>query len=271
MAAAKSVVAIATHRPRKLISAWLFLSSFVVAWDIGYILMRPRSFLGGDLHWLWSPYSLYMNIDYVYGLPSWDAKDGFPAAQTLMNVLESILNLFYVYLVHVRATPSSRAVAPIYGLITVTMTLSKTILYVLNVSSPPHYGREADPLTFIARLVFDGRTTAAAGARLATTTGTRSSSTGSFPTVFGSSSPPSSPTSSSRNSPRRSKWPPEFKVRPPHPIHHPPLPLAPLLPMATESKRRRRKRYTVWQHTALTRIWLIIRSSRAGHRTTHGS
>ncbi|KAI3478697.1 hypothetical protein L1887_59334 [Cichorium endivia] len=132
MAAAKSVVATATHRPRTLVSAWLFLSSFVVAWDIGYILMRPRSFLGGDLHWLWSPYSLYMNIDYIYGLPAWDAKDGFPAAQTLMNVVESILNLFYVYLVHVRATPSSRAVAPIYGLITVTMTLSKTILYVLN-------------------------------------------------------------------------------------------------------------------------------------------
>ncbi len=151
MAAAKSAVATATHRPRTLVSAWLFLSSFVVAWDIGYILMRPRSFLGGDLHWLWSPYSLYMNIDYIYGLPAWDAKDGFPAAQTLMNVVESILNLFYVYLVHVRATPSSRAVAPIYGLITVTMTLSKTILYVLNVSRSCVLGKGGRP-THIHRL-----------------------------------------------------------------------------------------------------------------------
>jgi hypothetical protein len=21
--------------------------------------------LGGDLHWLWSPYAIYMNVDYV--------------------------------------------------------------------------------------------------------------------------------------------------------------------------------------------------------------
>ncbi|SPO23243.1 related to Adiponectin receptor 1 [Ustilago trichophora] len=128
MAAATTAV----HRPRTLVSAWLFLSSFVVAWDVGYILLRPRSMLGGDLHWIWSPYSLYMNVDYIYGLPSWDTKDGFPAAQSLMNVGESILNLFYIYLVHIKATPSSLAVAPIWGLVAVTMTLSKTILYVLN-------------------------------------------------------------------------------------------------------------------------------------------
>ncbi|SOV04563.1 related to Adiponectin receptor 1 [Ustilago sp. UG-2017a] len=128
MAAAQQAV----HRPRPLISAWLFLSSFVVAWDVGYILLRPRSFLGGDLHWIWSSYKLYMNIDYIYGLPSWDAKDGFPAAQSLMNVVECFLNLFYVYLVHLKATPKSIAVAPVWGLIAVTMTLSKTILYALN-------------------------------------------------------------------------------------------------------------------------------------------
>lgn len=132
--AAATATSTAVHRPRTLVSAWLFLSSFVVAWDIGYILLRPRSMLGGDLHWLWSPYSLYMTVDYIYGLPSWDSKDGFPAAQSLMNVGESILNLFYIYLVHVKATPSSIAVAPIWGLVAVVMTLSKTILYVLNVS-----------------------------------------------------------------------------------------------------------------------------------------
>ncbi|KAJ1028594.1 hypothetical protein NDA16_001760 [Ustilago loliicola] len=128
MAAAKT----ALHRPRFLVSAWLFLSSFVVAWDVGYILLRPRSMLGGDLHWIWSPYKLYMNIDYIYGLPSWDTKDGFPAAQSLMNVAESFLNLLYVYLVHLKATPGSIAVAPIWGLVAVTMTFSKTVLYVLN-------------------------------------------------------------------------------------------------------------------------------------------
>ena len=29
------------------------------------MLFRPRSMLGGDLHWIWKPYGLYMNIDYV--------------------------------------------------------------------------------------------------------------------------------------------------------------------------------------------------------------
>ncbi|SJX61828.1 related to Adiponectin receptor 1 [Sporisorium reilianum f. sp. reilianum] len=131
-AAAAAAPTTAVHRPRTLVSAWLLLSSFVVAWDVGYILLRPRSMLGGDLHWIWSPYSLYMNVDYIYGLPSWDTKDGFPAAQSLMNVGESILNLFYIYLVHVKATPAALAVAPVWGLVAVTMTLSKTILYVLN-------------------------------------------------------------------------------------------------------------------------------------------
>lgn len=163
----------AIHRPRTLVSAWLLLSSFVVAWDVGYILLRPRSMLGGDLHWIWSPYSLYMNVDYIYGLPSWNTKDGFPAAQSLMNVGESILNLLYIYLVHVKATPASLAVAPIYALVAVTMTLSKTILYVLNVGcvSPLELPRSTR-LTMVS-LSFCDRTSVVDGARQATMTGIR--------------------------------------------------------------------------------------------------
>ena len=26
---------------------------------------RPRSMVGGDLHWIWEPYGLYQEIDYV--------------------------------------------------------------------------------------------------------------------------------------------------------------------------------------------------------------
>lgn len=26
---------------------------------------RPRSMIGGDLHWIWEPYGLYQEIDYV--------------------------------------------------------------------------------------------------------------------------------------------------------------------------------------------------------------
>jgi hypothetical protein len=33
-------------------------------------LSRPRSMVGGDLHWIWKPYSLYQEIDYVRRIES---------------------------------------------------------------------------------------------------------------------------------------------------------------------------------------------------------
>ncbi len=68
---------------------------------------RPRSMVGGDLHWIWKPYSLYQEIDYVrhissiwvrgigtnddrnvwtrrrqvYGVKALQENDGFPNAQ----------------------------------------------------------------------------------------------------------------------------------------------------------------------------------------------
>lgn len=178
----------ATHRPRTLVSAWLFLSSLVVAWDIGYILLRPRSMLGGDLHWIWSPYALYQTVDYVYGLPSWESKDGFPAAQSLLNVVESILNFIYLYLAHVKATPRSIAVAPLWGLVAATMTLSKTVLYVLNVSHLPCTHLSCCIDTDGWSMLVTCRITVVDGARRVTTTGTRSSSSGLSPTASGFSS-----------------------------------------------------------------------------------
>lgn len=70
----------------KWISAWFILSAPVVIWDAFYCLLRyayiepttvclsesdvwplsrPRSMLGGDLHWFWKPYAIYQEIDYV--------------------------------------------------------------------------------------------------------------------------------------------------------------------------------------------------------------
>ena len=31
---------------------------------------RPRSMVGGDLHWIWEPYGLYQEIDYVRRISS---------------------------------------------------------------------------------------------------------------------------------------------------------------------------------------------------------
>ena len=45
-----------------------------------------------------------------------------------MNIVENLMNIAYLYLAHVKQSP----VAPLLGLSSIIMTLSKTILYWLN-------------------------------------------------------------------------------------------------------------------------------------------
>ncbi|KAK7052106.1 hypothetical protein R3P38DRAFT_2858603 [Favolaschia claudopus] len=104
------------------ISLWFLITAPVIAWDVGYCFMRPRSMEGGDLHWLWSPYSIYQR---VYGIPALEEGDGFTNAQSLMNVLETLMNLFYLYTAHVSEWPA----APLIGFTAASLTLAKTILY----------------------------------------------------------------------------------------------------------------------------------------------
>lgn len=119
--------------------------------------------VGGDLHWIWEPYGIYQDVDYVsapslvdpgpaiwhlysydgqvYGLKALEENNGFTSAQckafpnflnvcltiftALLNLVETSLNLAYVYLAHV----SSWSGAPLIGFAAATMTLSKTALY----------------------------------------------------------------------------------------------------------------------------------------------
>ncbi|KAH9039130.1 hypothetical protein EDB85DRAFT_2072564 [Lactarius pseudohatsudake] len=104
------------------ISAWFLLSTPVVLWDAFYCLMRPRSMVGGDLHWIWEPYGLYQEIDYVYGIKALQENNGFTSAQAFLNLIEIALNVFYVYLAHVAKYPA----ASLVGFASATMTLSKT-------------------------------------------------------------------------------------------------------------------------------------------------
>ncbi|KAF7324659.1 hypothetical protein MKEN_00507400 [Mycena kentingensis (nom. inval.)] len=110
------------------VSAWFLLTAPIIAWDAMYCFMRPRSMEGGDLHWIWEPYSIYQRVDLVYGIPALEEGDGFTNAQSFMNVVETLLNLIYVYTAHVKAWPS----APLIGLSAAVMTLSKTVLYWLQ-------------------------------------------------------------------------------------------------------------------------------------------
>lgn len=70
------------YRPSRWIIAWFVVSTALVAWDAGYMLMRPRSFPGGDLYWIWKPYTLYAQTDLVYSREAFEAKDGFAIGQS---------------------------------------------------------------------------------------------------------------------------------------------------------------------------------------------
>ncbi|KAH0826330.1 hypothetical protein J3R83DRAFT_5283 [Lanmaoa asiatica] len=126
------------------ITLWFLLTAPVIFWDAMYCFVRPRSMVGGDLHWIWEPYGIYQDIDYVYGIKALEENNGFTNAQckpfivrflyitpliflhtALLNLVETALNLTYVYLAHV----SSWSGAPLLGFAAVTMTLSKTVLY----------------------------------------------------------------------------------------------------------------------------------------------
>ncbi|GAA5996942.1 uncharacterized protein JCM10292_006100 [Rhodotorula paludigena] len=112
------------YRPPLWVKTWFVVSTLLVAWDTGYVLLRPRSMKGGDLSALWAPYELYGLVDKVYGPDAWASGYGFTSAQALMNIPESILNILFLVL-SARESP----VAILVGFLAVVMTSWKTVLY----------------------------------------------------------------------------------------------------------------------------------------------
>jgi hypothetical protein len=100
------------HTPSTIVLLWLLISVPLVVWDTGYVLLRPHTMPGGKFHSpIWTPYALYGRIDYVYGWPAFDAKNGFTAAQGLLNLFETgayVLYLAVVYVYGNTATSSGR-------------------------------------------------------------------------------------------------------------------------------------------------------------------
>lgn len=145
------------HTPSAALTIWLIVSLPLVIWDAGYVLLRPHSMPGGRLHSpVWTPYALYGTVDYIYGWPAYNARNGFTAAQTLMNVFETLGYLYYMWIVYRNAATvtSGRgaqkklnkgfvwllagekvvagrtgAVALLVAYTASVMTLSKTLLY----------------------------------------------------------------------------------------------------------------------------------------------
>lgn len=96
------------HTPSTAMTFWLVLSVPLVLWDAGYVLLRPHSMPGGKLHSpIWTPYALYGTVDYIYGWPAFNARNGFTAAQTVMNLVETAAYLFYLYVVYEYGTSTT--------------------------------------------------------------------------------------------------------------------------------------------------------------------
>ncbi|ODM23745.1 hypothetical protein SI65_01334 [Aspergillus cristatus] len=96
------------HTPSTAITLWLIFSIPLVLWDSGYVLLRPHSMPGNSLHSpLWTPYALYGTIDYIYGWPAFNARNGFTAAQTVLNLFESAGYCYYLWVVYRYGVPVS--------------------------------------------------------------------------------------------------------------------------------------------------------------------
>jgi hypothetical protein len=143
------------HTPSNLSIIWLFISLPLVAWDTGYVMLRPHTMPGGKWHWpLYVPYALYGKVDYIYGWKAYNAHNGFTAAQGLLNIVESVMYIYYLYILFAHGKQSTKAgreapkpsnvgflgqqrtvdgkwgaLAVLVGYSAALMTVSKTVLY----------------------------------------------------------------------------------------------------------------------------------------------
>ncbi|KAH8165725.1 hypothetical protein CIB48_g2541 [Xylaria polymorpha] len=134
-----TAAAVYAHAPSAFTLFWLAVSLPLVVWDCGYVLMRPRTMAGGDLHWpLWAPYALYGEVDYVYGWKAFNANSGFTGAQGFLNVVETVMYAYYAFVYYQNAVSvggkkvvvgRQAAIAVLVAFSAAIMTLSKTVLY----------------------------------------------------------------------------------------------------------------------------------------------
>lgn len=116
-------------------------------------MLRPLSMPGGSLHWpIWVPYELYGKVDYIYGWKAFDEQNGFTGAQAFLNVIESLMYYYYLYILYAYGKSSTNqgrgaprnsgflgeqrfvdgktgALAVLVGYSAAVMTVSKTVLY----------------------------------------------------------------------------------------------------------------------------------------------
>ncbi|KAF3927921.1 hypothetical protein ABW20_dc0107132 [Dactylellina cionopaga] len=133
-----------SHSPSPLFLLWLCISLPLVCWDFSYVFLRPHSMPGGKWHTPWTPYSIYCEVDLVYGFKHFEDGEGFNPAQSLLNVLETAMYVYYFYLVRSyqgrkgdtvgvfgerKMVGEQAGKAVFWGLVACTATFWKTVLY----------------------------------------------------------------------------------------------------------------------------------------------
>jgi hypothetical protein len=131
-----------THTPRLPILCWVVFAFPFTIWDTAYIFLRPHTLPGHKWHApIFTPYSDYAAVDRVYGELAWLEKDGFTAAQGVINMTEVTLYAVYFWIVMTRGNKSavtggkrivggaSAGLAVALGLIAGSVTATKTALY----------------------------------------------------------------------------------------------------------------------------------------------
>lgn len=105
-----------------------------------YVFGRPYTMAGGSLSSpIYTPYILYGQVDRLYGIEAWEEHNGFTAAQTALNLIETVGYLGYLYIAYVhgegerfgRRTLAGGwgGLACLLGFTVAVMTVSKTLLY----------------------------------------------------------------------------------------------------------------------------------------------
>ncbi|KAK6527625.1 hypothetical protein TWF694_004608 [Orbilia ellipsospora] len=153
-----------SHTPSSFFLLWLSISLTLVTWDLGYVFFRPHSMPGGKYHIFWKPYSIYCEVDLVYGFKHYEDGEGFNPAQSTLNFFETSMYLYYIYLVRsyagaagakvgkfgqTRMVGSPAAKAVVWGLVASMATFWKTALYCKFL--PPLFFL----LCFLSRRIFD--------------------------------------------------------------------------------------------------------------------
>ncbi|XP_064404300.1 uncharacterized protein LOC135349674 [Halichondria panicea] len=131
----------------RLAITWFSLSSLVVIWDALFVFLRPRSLPGGDLHFLFKPYGLYITVDTNYG----DMEHSFTICQSWMNVAEVCLQLYTVVLLL-----KGQKSASFWAFLVSSLTLWKTLIYMLQYTSlcnGSHLVQHLDWSTFLCLFI----------------------------------------------------------------------------------------------------------------------